>query len=191
MSSKLNDDVTILLAKASQGDANAQEQLCGVVEGELRAIANKKMAEERSDHTLQATVLIDDVLCRLINATPEDGWQNRTHFYRAAARAMRRLLIDHERGKRAQRRGGNEYSRSLVDINQLQERELQFDLLVLDEALSRLSEIDERQSDIVELHHFGGYSLPEVAHLLSLSVSTIRLEWRTAKAWLFRELTRD
>ena len=70
-------------------------------------------------------------------------------------------------------------------------RELQFDLLVLDEALSRLSEIDERQSDIVELHHFGGYSLPEVAHLLSLSVSTIRLEWRTAKAWLFRELTRE
>ena len=138
----------------------------------------------------QVTVLIDDAFLRLVGETADISWHDRKHFYRAAARVMRRMLIDHERQRRAERRGGGEHKRMALDPDMLGETQQRIDVLALDEALTRLSQIDPRQSEIVELHHFGGCSLKETAKLLGISLTTAKADWRTAKAWLHRELTR-
>lgn len=181
--------ITLLLTQAREGDAKSKERLFHLVRDELHAIAEKQMRGERADHSLQATVLIDDAFLRLVSGDADISWQNRKHFYRTAANAMRQMLIDHERQRRAQRRGGGEHRRIAVDPDMLGDRNLQFDILALDEALTKLAEIDPRQSEIVELHHFGGCSLKETADLLGISLTTAKAEWKTAKAWLHRELT--
>ena len=183
--------VTNLLAKANDGDRTAKERLFGLIEDEMRMIAQKQMRNERPDHSLQVTVLVDDTLLQLVGEQIDVSWQNRKHFYRAAARSMRRMLIDHERKRRAQRRGGGEYKRAEIGPDELGGAANQLDLLALDEALTKMAEVDPRQSQIVELHHFGGCSLVEVAKIMDLSPSTIRNEWNMAKAWLHRELSSD
>lgn len=186
-----SDDVTVLLNQAGDGDRTAKERLFGVVQKELRLIAERQMRRERAEHSLQATVLIDDAFLKLIGEDVEVSWENRRHFYCTAAKAMRRMLIDHERARRAQRRGGTDHQRVGVDPDHIADQDLLFDLLALDEALQKLAEFDPRQAEIVELHHFGGCSLKETAELLEVSVGTIKADWRMAKAWLHRELTRD
>ncbi|MEZ6120544.1 MAG: ECF-type sigma factor, partial [Pirellulaceae bacterium] len=158
---------------------------------ELRIIARKQLRSERPDHSLQVTILVDDTLLELLGANAEIKWENRRHFYRTAAKKIRNLLIDHERKRRAQRRGGGEFRRVSLDLDQLSGESTRIDLLALDQALTKLAAIDQRQSDIVELHHFGGCSVNETAQILDVSPSTIKNEWRFAKAWLHRELTRD
>ena len=181
----------MLFRRTGEGDQTAREQLFRIVQHELRAIAEKQMRGERPDHSLQATVLIDDAFVRLAGDDANISWQNRKHFYRTAANAMRRMLIDHERQRRAQRRGGGEHQRVAVELALHGAPDMRLDLLALDEALTKLGEIDPRQSEIVELHHFGGCSLKETAELLELSVGTIKADWRMAKAWLHRELTHE
>ena len=119
------------------------------------------------------------------------GLESRKQFYRMAASAMRRMLIDHERKRRAQRRGGGEHQRLAIEPDTLGIQGQQTDLLALDEALTRLTTIDPRQSEIVELHHFGGCSIKETAQLLNVSLSTVKSDWKMAKVWLHRELSRD
>jgi RNA polymerase sigma factor (TIGR02999 family) len=149
------------------------------------------MRRERSDHTLQATALIDDAFMRLAGT---DGkairWQDRAHFYRAAARAMRRILIDHERQRKRQKRGGGQYRRADVDLDELGQDQFRFDLLAMDEALDSLATFDPRQADVVELRHFGGYTVEETASILEISPTTVKDEFATAKLWLLREISR-
>lgn len=184
-------DVTMLLAKAGGGDREGRDQLFRVVEEELRRIAQGYMRRERPDHTLQATALVDDAFMRLAGS---DGkaipWQDRAHFYRAAARAMRRILIDHERQRNRQKRGGGQYRRADVHLDELGQDQLRFDLLAMDEALDSLATFDRRQADVVELRHFGGYTVEETARILEISSTTVKDEFATAKLWLLREISR-
>lgn len=191
MSDESGIRVTNLLAKANEGDRAAKERLFSLIEDELRLIARKQMMRERPDHSLQVTVLVDDTLLQLVGEQIDVSWQNRKHFYRAAARSMRRMLIDHERRRRAQRRGGGEHQRVQFGPDELGDDKNQLDLLALDEALTKMASVDPRQSQIVELHHFGGCTLSEVAKVMELSLSTIRNEWKMAKAWLHRELASE
>lgn len=188
------ETVTVLLRQAREGDRSAKERLFELVQHELRAIARHQMRGERADDSLQTTVILDDVFLRLVGADANTSWDNRKHFYRTAAVAMRRMLIDHERRRRALRRGGG-HQRISVDPDELVPdpigaEQLRVDLLALDEALTKLAKIDPRQIEVVELHHFGGCSLKETADLLGVSVGTVKADWRMAKAWLHRELTR-
>ena len=184
-------EITVLLQKAAAGDQAAEGRLFALVETELRAIAMKSMRDERIDHTLQGTVIIDDAFLRLVGKDAGIDWQNRRHFYCAAARAMRRILIDHERSRRAKRRGGGIPLRVVEDPDEFGVEQSQVDLLALDEALTKLADVSPRQSEIVELHHFGGYSLEEAGKILEISRTTAKSDWRIAKAWLYRELSVD
>lgn len=185
------DTVTILLNQAAAGNHTARDELFRRIQHELRAIAEYQMRGERPDHSLQATVLINDTFMRLVGKDTDVDWEDRRHFFRSAAKAMRRLLIDHERQRRTQRRGGGEHHRVDVDLDTLSDSDTKLDLLALDEALTKLATVDPRQSDIVELHHFGGCSLKETANLVGTSVGSVKADWRMAKAWLHRELTRE
>ena len=184
-------DITKLIDAVKSGDQRAKGELYNLVEDELRNIAKNKMLRERPSHTLQPTVLINDVFLRLVGGTTPLAVNDRHHFYCAAARAMRQLLVDHERARRAQRRGGNTHERVFEDLDTLADDSQTIDILALDEALSRLNDVSPRQAEIVELHHFGGYTLADVAELVGVSKTTAKADWRIAKAWLFRELTRD
>lgn len=181
--------VTALLAKVSSGDRGAKEELFRLVEGELRTIAEKYMRQERLGHTLQTTVLVDDAFVQLVEDGQELNWESRTHFFRTAAKAMRHILVDYQRKRLAEKRGG-EQQQPREDVERLGEQPVSDDVLALDEALTKLAQLDARQSDIVELHHFGGYTLGQTADVLGVSRSTVKGQWRAAKAWLHRELIR-
>lgn len=183
--------ITVLLACANEGDPKAKERLFLLVEEELRKIAANRMREERPDHSLQGTVLVDDVFLRLVGENQDIKWQDRRHFFCVAARAMRRMLVDHERARRTQRRGGQDHHKLPEFPSDLQVEERPFDLIALDEALDRLSQIDPRQAQIVEMHHYGAYTIGEISQILKISKTTVKSDWRMAKAWLFRELERD
>ncbi|WP_252853728.1 ECF-type sigma factor [Aeoliella straminimaris] len=191
MDANSTESVTVLLNRVEGGDLAAGEVLYHRVERELRAIAEKQIRDERAGHSLQATLLIDDAFLRLTNGITEVGWQNRRHFFRAAARAMRQMLVDHERARRAARRGGRVHQRVALELDRLGTEQNEIDLLALNEALDKLAKRDPRQSEIVDLHHFGGLSLKETADLLEISVGTVKSDWRLAKAWLHRELSNE
>ena len=190
MSAHSKGEVTTLLSKATSGDEKARERLFALVEHELRAISIAKLPRNRVDQALQNTVLIDDAFMRLVGKESQIDWQDRRHFYRAAAQAMRRIVIDQERARRAQRRGdGNQPIALESDIMGSDTPIL--DLLALDEALTKLSEFSPRQGKLVELHHFGGYTFEESARILGISKATAIADWKIAKAWLLRELTAE
>lgn len=185
------ETVTVLLNRAGDGDQAARERLFRLLEYELRAIAQKQMRGERAGHSLQTTILIDDAFMRLMGEDAAKNWQDRKHFFRTAAQVMRRILVDHERKRRAQRRGGRANQRVAVDPDALGTEKDRLDILALDEALTKLSRFDSRQREVVELRHFAGCTLSETAEILDVSVSTVKADWRMAKAWLHRELTSD
>ncbi len=181
-------NVTQLLLDWRNGDQHALDALMPLVYDELRTIAKRYMSRERSGHTLQTGALINEAYLRLVDKQ-DVPWQNRTHFFAIAARIMRNLLVDHARAKQMAKRGGGALQISLNEALVGGDPEVTFDLLALDQALSRLSEIDERKCRIVELRFFGGLSAEETAGALGLSEITIKREWLKAKAWLFRELS--
>lgn len=181
-------EVTVLLTEAAQGANDAKERLFRMVQNQLRASAKKQMRGERPDHSLQATVLINDTFLRLFGEDVNIDWQNRQHFYRTAANVMRRLLIDHERKRRAQRRGGTDHVREALEPDSLGESDRLTDLLALDEALNKLIKISPRLVDVVVLHHFAGHTLKATAEILEVSLTTAKADWRMAKAWLYGEL---
>lgn len=183
-------DITILLERVAGGDGEAIAELVRLVEPELHKIADGYMRRERADHTLQATVLVDEAWIQLVAEHVHLEWENRRHFYRAAARAMRHLLIDYERRRRAGRRPPPEARQPLEALANAAGRESHTELISLDEALKRLAQLDPRQCEVVELHHFGGFTIAETARILGVSPSTVKGEWATAKAWLHRELSR-
>jgi RNA polymerase sigma factor (TIGR02999 family) len=159
-----------------------------VVYDELRRLASLALRRERADHTLQPTALVHEAFLRLAG-TPDAPWQNRAHFVAMAARVMRRVLVDHARGRNARKRGSGEVRISLDDVD-VPAATSGVDLIALDEVLGRLAELDARQARIVELRFFGGLTVEETAVLIDASDRTVKREWQMARAWLKRELAR-
>lgn len=180
-------EVTLLLADVRAGRAGAADRLFPLVYDELRRLAASYLRRERRDHTLQPTALVHEAFLRLVGAE-DQRWESRAHFLAVAARAMRRILIDHARGRHAQKRGGKAAKVSLADLDQPAVDRDDY-LIALDEALERLGRLDERQARVVELRFFGGLTIEEAAAVLGVSHATVERDWNVAKAWLHREVT--
>jgi RNA polymerase sigma factor (TIGR02999 family) len=181
-------EVTQLLAKLSNGDRTALDELLPLVYEELRRLADRYLRRERSDHTLQATALVNEAYLRLVDQNVP--WQNRAHFFGVAAEMMRRILVDHARSHQAQKRGSGGVKLSLDEaINMSDERAT--DLISLDEALQALAEFDPQKSRIVELRFFAGLSIEETAKVLGIGTATVIRQWRMAKAWLYHEVSKE
>ncbi len=179
-------DVTSLLIRASAGDSRAADELLPRVYGQLRALAGELMLRERSDHTLEPTALVHEAYLKLVDQS-RARWEDRAHFFSVAAQALRRVLVDHARGRMRAKRGGGR-ARLQVDEGLIAAYEQSVDLLALHEALGRLADEDEQRARVVELRFFGGLTIEEVAAVLGVSVRTVERQWRYARAWLYREL---
>lgn len=178
-------DVGRLLREWRAGNQSSLDQLMPVVYEELHAIARRQLRGERSGVTLQTTALLHEAYLRL--AASDVPWEDRRHFFAVAARTMRRVLVDHARARGRVKRGGGVRMVTL-DSQLAPAADATVDIAALDEALERLSSLDERKARIVELHYFGGLSYDETAEALAISPATVHRELRLAKAWLFREL---
>jgi RNA polymerase sigma factor (TIGR02999 family) len=187
LSKPSEQDVTHLLLKWSEGDRGALDALVPLVYDELRRLAQLYLAREKSGHTLSSTALVHEAYLRLVRQ--EDvSWQNRAHFFAVAARMMRRILVDHARKHNYAKRGGGAMTLSLDEtVAPVKEREL--DLVALDDALDALAKLDERQCRMVELRFFGGLSIEETSEVLGVSTPTVKREWASARAWLYREIS--
>ena len=182
-------EVTRLLERASAGDAGARATLFDVLYRELRRVAEAAMRDERADHTLQPTALVHEAFLRL--AGDQGRFESRAHFLGVAAGAMRRVLVDHARGRNAQKRGSGATLVTVDDLDDLPQPSVDdLDLVVLDDALSRLTALDARQGQIVELRFFGGLSVEETAAVVGVSERTVKREWQLSRAWLRREIAR-
>ena len=180
-------EVTLLLADLKRGNPEAMEQLIPLVYGELHRLARHYMRNERVDHTLQTTALINEAYLRLVDLKQVD-WQDRAHFVAVAAGIMRRILVDYARARQADKRGGPSKKLDLGADLQLVPEQFQ-ELPAIDEALSRLSSMDPRQSRIVELRFFfGGLTVEETASVLGISPKTVKRDWAIARAWLRGEI---
>jgi RNA polymerase sigma factor (TIGR02999 family) len=180
-------EVTRLLLAWNAGDRAALERLMPLVYAELRELAKRHFRKERPGHTLQPTAVVHEAYFRLIDQT-RVTWKNRGHFLAIASQAMRRILIDHARGRGAEKRGGEVEKVTLDVAIASPEPAREVDILALDEALERLKALDGTQAQIVELRFFGGLTIEETADVMETSPSSIKRDFRSAKAWLFREL---
>jgi len=181
-------DVTALLLAWRAGDEDALGRIVPLVQEELRQIARRCLRNERADHSLQATALVNEAYLRLIDAR-RVNWQNRTHFLAMSARLMRRVLVDYARTKGADKRGGNMVR---VTLSEAADRadDIGEDVVALNDALERLEKIDPRKGRIVEFRFFAGLTVEETAAVLDVSPQTVARDWTFAKAWLRRELKR-
>lgn len=179
-------DVTELLQSISDGSANAADLLFPRVYDELKHIAAVRLRSERAGHTLSSTALVHEAYMKLVNQD-RVVWQNRAHFFAVAARAMRRVLLDHAIARKAEKRGGGAPMVTLGSDSVAQESNVE-DVIAVDEALSRLAELDERQARVVELRFFGGMKLEEIAEVLDVSLASVNRDWRLARAFLTNEL---
>ena len=181
-----NSDITDLLDEWGRGNRRALDELLPLVYAELRRVAARQLRRERDGHSLQPTVLVHEVYLRLVEQRNVD-WRNRAHFFGVAAQVMRRILVDHARRRLADKRGAGV---SPVSMDEAMETPgvTAVPILDLDDALDRLSRLDAGLAQIVELRAFGGLTIEEAAHVLNVSPSTVKRDWRTAKAWLTREL---
>jgi RNA polymerase sigma factor (TIGR02999 family) len=182
------DSVTELLAEASRGNADALDRLLPLVYHELHAIAARYLRREKPGHTLQPTALVNEAYLRLVGQR-EVTWQNRAHFFGVAASMMRRILVDHARAHRAEKRAGGLARVTLNEAN-LPAAERDVDLIALDDALADLAARDAKLARLVELKFFAGLTTKEVAEVLGVSSSTVEREWVAARAWLFRAMTK-
>jgi RNA polymerase sigma factor (TIGR02999 family) len=180
-------DVTQLLQDWGQGDASALEKLIPLVFRDLREIAGRLFRRESDGHTLQPTALVNEVVIRLMDQR-KVHWENRDQFFGVAALLMRRILVDYAKGKQAAKRGSGAVKLPLDKAFGVAIGQENLDWVALDEALSRLAQIDERQSRIVELHYYVGLKHEETAEILGVSVTTVKRELKTARLWLYREI---
>ena len=181
--------VTSLLARAQEGDRQATDELLPLVYEELRHLADRILASEKRGATLQPTALVHEAYLRLVGSD-QAGWENRAHFFGAAARAIRRILIDRARARRGARRGGDRPLRLDTDAP-LAGPGPSLDLLALDEALAKLAALDAQKARVVELRFFGGLSVDETAAALGVSPSTVDRDWVFARTWLHRAMSED
>jgi RNA polymerase sigma-70 factor, ECF subfamily len=182
--------ITLLLERHSKGEAEALEELLPQVYQHLKRIAVNKMKSESSGHTLQPTALVHEAFLRIASGEPVE-WKDRVHFFAVAAQVMRRVLVDHARAKKAEKRGGvlqkTPFDENMHSAKGLDDGEI----LALDELLQTLSVQSERQAKIVELRYFGGMTSEEIAAALDCSVDTVKRDWRKAKLWLFHAAQED
>jgi RNA polymerase sigma-70 factor, ECF subfamily len=179
-------EITQWLVSSTQGDPEALERLLPLVYDELHRQAVRFFSRERAGHTLQPTALVNEVYLRLVDQR-EVKWQNRAQFFGIAAQMMRRILVSHARARRAAKRAGGE-QRITLEEGMAQAPERDFNLLALDEVLSKLETMDPEKSRMVELRFFSGLSVEETAAVMGVSPRTIDRQWQTAKAWLHREI---
>jgi len=180
-------DVTLLLTEIRAGNQQAVSQLVPLIYDELRRMAAVYMRGERPGHTLQATALVNEAYMRLVGGQ-EVQWENRAHFFAIAAHTMREVLLDHARRHHAEKRGGLDARRVEMDDQLSIAADKLEDVLAIDEALERLAQIDARQSRLVELRFFAGLNVEEAAEVMGISPKTVKRDWRSARAWLHREL---
>lgn len=184
------ETVTRLLQAAAAGDTRAPSELLDLVYAQLRAIAQQRMAGERRSHTLQATALVHEAYVRLLGK--EDAvWAGRGHFFRAAAEAMRKILIDHARARNADKRGGGKAALSIMNVADLAEEGDPAGILALDDAMVRLEAVDRQAAEVVRLRFYAGLSVETVAGALDISPRTVRRDWAFARAWLREALQHE
>ena len=180
-------DITPLLHEVQRGDADAQSRLASVVYDELHRLAVNCMYRERPDHSLQATVLVHEAFIRLVGQD-DRNWQNRSHFFAAAAQVMRRILVDYARAHKAEKRGSGQPKVSIADAVVVSNPNCE-QWIAVDQALTRLAEHDARLAKLVELRFFAGLTEEEIGGVLGVSSRTVKRDWRVAKAWLHGELS--
>jgi len=180
------NEVTRILSAIEQGDPHAAEQLLPLVYDELRRLAAQKLAHEKGGQTLQATALVHEAYLRLVGESEEPRWNNRGHFFAAAAVAMRRILVERVRRKRRKKHGGDLGRVDLEEAFSLAEPA--DDLIALDEALNRLAVLDPPAAKLVTLRYFAGLTMPQAAAALGISLRSAERNWTYAKTWLHREL---
>lgn len=178
--------VTELLADVRQGRAGAVDDLVALVYPQFRVLAAAHLRHERPDHTLQPTALVHEAFLKLVDDAGQ-GWENRAHFFGVAANVMRRILVDHARRHNAQKRGGGEVLRLETGMDVAVDSADQ--MMRIDDALTRLAELDPRQARVVELRFFAGLTVDECAEVLGVAPVTIKRDWAMARAWLYRELS--
>lgn len=178
-------DVSGLLREWRAGDPAAGERLFAVLYDELKKLASRHLRNEAPGHTLQTTALVHEAFLRLVSA--EVAWENRSHFFAVAAQAMRRVLVDHARSRGRAKRGGGIVAVALQE-DLAAGRERPADLVDLDEALNRLSALDQRKAQVIDLLYFAGLNYDETAAVLDISAATVHRDLRLARAWLYREL---
>lgn len=181
-----DSDIRNLLAAIRRGESDAEANLVALVYSDFHAIAQHFMRHERPDHTLQPTALVHEAYLRLLHGHPAD-WQSRAHFFAAASIVMRRILVDHARKRAAGKREGRMQKVELDDFMAAPSPRID-QLLILDEALARLAEWDQRQARLVEMIYFGGLTEKEAAAVLRVSERTVKREWSAARAWLQAQL---
>ena len=182
------EPITKLLNEIKKGDKNALAELLPVVYEELRLLAGSHFKSERSGHTLQPTALVHEAYLRLLRQN-EIEWENRAHFFGIAARLMREILIEYARARHRQKRGGGDRTQIVFDENSGFDNQQQlFDIIAVDETLTKLEKLDERQARVVEMKFFGGLSVEEIAEVLDISPATIKRDWSSAKLLLARTL---
>jgi RNA polymerase sigma factor (TIGR02999 family) len=183
--------ITELLQSWQQGNAQSGEEVVPLVYAELRRIARIRLSAERAGHTLQPTALVHEAWVRLMQQHGAT-WQNRSQFFAIAAQAMRRILVDHARRRHSNKRNGGEAPVTLDAVEDIVATPVpDEEMLALDAALEQLSSFDRRQASVVELRFFGGLSIEETAQVMDLSATTVKREWTTARAWLYREIQRQ
>lgn len=186
MTASADSDVTRLLLRWSQGDGSALDRLTPLIYEELKSLASRELARERAGHTLQTTALVNEAFARMIGHG-DTHFENRAHFAAIAARAMRRVLVDHARRRQARKRPTSEERVSIEEIDL--EGDVGVDLIGLDLLLERLAEISPRQARVIDLKFFAGLELEQIADLLDVARPTVVRDWRMARAWLQRELS--
>lgn len=179
--------ITQLLQKLRKGERQTLDEILPLVYDELRRLAKNYLNRERSNHTLQPTALVHEAYLRLIGQK-EIEWQNRAHFFGVSARLMREILIEHARGRNRQKRGGEFKTQIALDENISFAQQNQLDVVAVDDALSKLEKLDERQARIVEMKFFGGLTIEEIGEVLSISPATVKREWSSAKLFLYKAL---
>jgi RNA polymerase sigma factor (TIGR02999 family) len=180
------NEVTGLLLKWGQGDDGALHELIPLVHRELHEMARRHMRHEHAGHSLQATALLNEAYLRLVDGAAVT-WQDRVHFLAVSSRVMRRILVDHARARRAQKRGGGATTVTFDEALVVTNEEPQ-DFVALDDALEALAKFDDRKSRVIELRFFGGLTVDETATVLKVSPATVMSDWKLAKAWLQREM---
>jgi RNA polymerase sigma-70 factor, ECF subfamily len=179
-------EISLLLAQLREGDREAESRLMNLVYKELRRLARSYLRAERSDNSLQPTALVHEAYLSLVGQRGKN-FQNRNHFFAIASAQMRRILVDHARARRAEKRGGGQLKVELDEALALSPQQ-SADIVALDEALERLAKLDPRQAKVVELRYFMGNSEAEIAEILGVSTRTVKRDWVVAKAWLYKEI---
>ena len=182
------NQATLLLGRLNTGDEDAARELLPLLYDELRSLAARQFRGQPDGHTLQPTVLVHEAFLKLVGR-PEKDWNDRKHFFAVAATAMRQILVNHARAKNADKRGGGAQP-VLLNDEIVGQQGHNLDVLDLNEAMEKLAVIDPRKHRVVELRFFAGLTVPEVAEVMDLSVTSIESEWRAARAWLSVELSK-